>query len=100
MTNKSEGAPVQLSAQIYLIIMISSVASTLFFLALILVFIPLEPWLRYALIGALVLSEMFVVTIVYSQYTKLKKPSAHGMASSGFGERRADIGSKAPSKRH
>lgn len=90
----------ELSAKTYLIIMLSSVVSTIIFAAAIIIVVPLEPWLTYALIGAVLVSEAVVLGIIYSRYRKALNPSSGGLVSSGFGEQRPDIGSKSPSRRN
>lgn len=99
MSDESRTASKVPSANTYLIVMLTSLASTILMSGIFLFVVPLEPWLAYLVVGALWVSEFIVLGVFYSLYKKVAKPNSGGLVWSGFGEQRPDIGSKSPSRR-
>ncbi len=95
--NKTEAA--QPSANIYLIVMLASVTSTIAMSAIFLFVVSLEPWLTYLVLGVVWTGEFITLAVFYSFYKKAAHPRSDGLVWSGFGEQRPDIGSRSPSQR-
>ena len=92
-------AAAQPHPNVYLVMMLASVSSTVIVTAILLFIVSLEPWLTYLMVGGIVLSEIFVLGLFYSLYHKATHPNSTGWRAANFGGRRPDFGSESPSER-
>lgn len=81
------------------IVILASLTSTIMISGFLLFFVPLEPWLVYAILAAVWISEFVALSVIFSLHKRDANRTPGGLVWSGFGEQRPDLGSKPPSRR-